>query len=160
MRQKSNQNPKIRKAEQIIVRVNPKIYPLDVIYSAAYVLLDDYYIILDGDPKKEVVVKLSPKNSSDLKDIEKKFHNELICYAFYKKQVEKNGEMRNLILQRALLTADFSGAHDNLVNRSKENIGEGFEDLDDEYINDPEGIAIPWEEKFGKKSKTVKKKKR
>lgn len=124
--------------EQIIIHINPKIYPLDVIYSAAYVFLDNFYIIIDGDPEKEVMVKIFPKNGSNPKDIEKKFNNELVNYAFYKKQVEKNADIRKAIIQRALVTAELSG----------EPVAE---DSDADYLEDPKGIAIPWEEKFGKK---------
>jgi len=127
------------------VHVNPKIYPLDVIYSAAYVFLDDFYIILDGDPEKRVIIKLFPKKTSnkDNEDIEKKFHNELVNYAFYKKQGEKNADIRKSIIQRALLTTEFSLEPEIVAPECN----------DYSYIEDPEGIAIPWEEKFGDKKK-------
>ena len=125
--------------------LNPKVYPLDVIYSAAYVFLDRAYILLCGDPKKRVVVDLKPKNNYDLKKLGREFNNELLNYAFYKKQSEKTKNIRESIIQRALLTNDPSLAEESL---------DTDDDLD--YLEDPEGIAIPWEEKYGKKSKKKK----
>ena len=132
---------------RVTIPINPKIYPLDVIYSAAYVFLDDFYIIIDGDPEKGVIVKIFPKDGSKTRDIEKRFNNELVNYAFYKKQVEKNSDIRKAIIQRALITTELSGES---VAPNKEPEIEEFEDSDADFIEDPEGIAIPWEEKFGK----------
>lgn len=127
---------------RIIVSINPKIYPLDVIYSAAYVFLDRTYIFIDGDPKEEVIIELKPKNDKEnLENLGGEFNNELLNYAAYKAQAEKNAPIRQMIIQRALLTNDPS-------LKIQEPSGES-------YIEDPEGIAIPWEEKYGKKNEKV-----
>lgn len=118
--------------EHITISVNPKIYPLDVIYSAAYVLMDKAYIILDGDPGKKVIAEIRPKGKYDLIKLGREFNDELINYAVYKAQSEKNKGLREAFIQRALLT--------NLLEVKEEN-----------YKEDPEGIAVPWEEKYGKK---------
>jgi hypothetical protein len=51
-----------QKKNQITFWLNTKTYPLEAIYSAAYVFLDRAYIYLDGDPKKEIQVSLKGKN--------------------------------------------------------------------------------------------------
>ena len=122
-----------KKNSSIILFVNPELYPLDVIYSAAYVFLDRAYILLDGDAKKEVLVQLKPKQECDLDKLGGEFSNELLNYAFYKTQSKKNEKIRNMIIERALLTNE----QDSLI--------EG------DYVEDPEGIAVPWEEKYGKR---------
>lgn len=134
---KSMSNMEINKKEgYALISINPKIYPLDVVYSAAYVLLDKAYIVIDGDPQEEIIVEIRAKEKKDsLEEIGHELNNELINYAVYKTQSEKNKEIRQAIIQRALLTNKF----------------ESSESVD--YIDDPEGIAIPWEEKYGKKSK-------
>lgn len=139
--------------KHVTITINPRLYPLDVIYSAAYVFLDNFYIIMDGDPETGVVVKIFPKDSSDTKDIEKRFNNELVNYAFYKRQVERNADIRKAIIQRALVTSELSGEHDNITPEGQGNETGELEGPDADYIEDPEGIAIPWEEKFGKKAK-------
>lgn len=122
-----------------LVSVNPKIYFLDVIYSAAYILLDRAHIILDGDPEEEIIAELRPKGKQDLKALAMAFNDELLNYSVYKTQSEKNKDIKQAIIQRALLT-------------------NGFEDTSE--IEDPEGIAVPWEDKYGKDNKNKQKKKR
>jgi His-Xaa-Ser system protein HxsD len=112
------------------VKINPKIFSMDIIYSAAYVFLDRAYVMLDGNPGELVIAELKPKNpADDLEIMGREFFNELINYSFYKQQVEKTGELRKMIVERALLSG--------LQEKS--------------YLDDPEGIAIPWEIKYGKK---------
>ena len=128
-----------------IISVNPMIYPLTIIYSAAYVFLDRAYILLDGNPKKEIVVKLKPKGGDDPEKLANEFFNELINYADYSRRAGQTKKIRETILQRALITNDPS-----IIDADEE-----FEDIldeseeDEDYLDDPEGIAIPWEEKYG-----------
>ena len=140
---------KINKEENnCIVYINPEIYPLDIIYSAAYVFIDKAYIVLDGDPKKEIKVILKPKTEYDLNKLGMEFNNELLNYVVYKEQSRKNKGIREAIMQRALVTNDLSiVGEDDLFN-------DKFDEKEiDDYLEDPEGIAIPWEEKYGKKVK-------
>jgi His-Xaa-Ser system protein HxsD len=129
-------------AGTIVLRLNPKVYPLDVVYSAAYVFLDRAYILLDGDPKKQILVKLTSKKQGDPKVLAGEFQNELINYADYFQRAAQTRKIREVLLQRAMLT------NDRLPLSSIEDIDEGFDD--------PQGIAIPWEEKYGKKKNTPK----
>lgn len=134
------------------IKVNPKIYPIDVVYCAGYVFLDNFYVIIDGDPEKEIIVKVFPKEGQGgNNDIEKEFNNELVNYAFYKKQVERNGDIRKSIMQRALLTSELSREVPIGSGKRAQESHEEFDEAEADYIDDPEGIAIPWEEKFGKK---------
>lgn len=87
--------------------VNTSIYPLDIIYSAAYILIDKAFIILDGDPKKEILVEIRKKEErQDLQDLVQAFNEELLNYAAYKVQSEKNKTLREIMLQRILLIND------------------------------------------------------
>ena len=126
-----------KKENNIVISINPKIYPLSVIYSAAYVFLDRAYILIDGDPEEEIIIKIMLKErGSDLEILGKDFNNELLNYSAYAVQSEKNAAIRHLILQRALFTND-SELEEQFKTESKE----------ESYIDDPEGIAVPWEEK-------------
>jgi len=119
-----------RKENYVIISVNPKIYSLPIVYSAAYVFLDKAYVILDGDPKEEILVKLRPKKGQDLETLGREFNNELLNYAFYAVQSERTKSIRNAIVQRALLTH-----------------AQSEESNQPEFIEDPENIAKPWKEK-------------
>jgi His-Xaa-Ser system protein HxsD len=126
---KKNSNVEIDKKEgRALVSINPKIYSLDVVYSAAYVLLDKAHIILDGDPEEEIIAEIIPKGENTLKELAENFNEELLNYSVYKTQTEKNKGIRQAIMQRALLTGGFD---------------------EEEETEDPEGIAVPWEEKYG-----------
>ena len=53
-----------------IISINPKLYPLSVIYSAAYWLLDKAHVIIDGDPETEILVEIRPRvKNVDLKEL-------------------------------------------------------------------------------------------
>lgn len=115
----------------ILISVNPKIYPLDVIYSAAYTFIDNCYILMDGDPKEEIIIEIRPKEKQDLKEIGRKFNNELINYGTYAMQSVKNASLREAILKRVLLTND------------QEQPCSSDEKTEIPW-SDPENIAEPW----------------
>lgn len=86
--------------------VNPKVYPLDVVYAASYVFIDKAYVILDGDPHNEILVELRLKGEGDLEKLGYEFYNELLNYAMYKTRSAQNQNVREAIIKRALLTAE------------------------------------------------------
>lgn len=124
-------------SDHVIVSVNPKIYNLDIIYSAAYVLMDKAYIVIDGDPEEEIIVEIRAKGKNNNEELGRDFNNELINYAVYKAQSAANQEIKETMVKRALMT----NAGSDIVD---------VEDDDSSYLDDPEGIAVPWEEKYGK----------
>ena len=90
----------------VILSVNPKIYPLDVIFSAAYIFTDKNYIILDGNPEEEILVEIKPKEkTNEMEKIAMEFNNELVNYGSYAVQSARNIHLRHIILQRVLQTA-------------------------------------------------------
>lgn len=102
----------------VTVSVNPKLYPLEVVYSAAYALLEKAYVHLDGDPAREIIVKLRPsiEGSIDLLHLAREFNNELINYTVYAIQSERNRAMREAVVQRAFFTSTGPGTHGEHVH--------------------------------------------
>lgn len=94
-----------------VVSVNPEVYSLPTVYSAAYVFLDRAYVVLDKD-KGKVTVYLKPKDKTEPEKLGMEFHNELLNYANYSSRVKENNEITKMIVQRALLSADTSLAQD------------------------------------------------
>ena len=133
------------KGKSVSIIVDSSIYPLDVVTSASYVFLDNAYIFIDGDPAKKLIVNMIPKKDHDPEKLGMEFNNELLNYAFYKKQSEKNAPVKEAIIQRALMTAE-------LTPEPSPEVPE-FEESNADFLDDPEGIAIPWEEKFGDSKK-------
>jgi len=114
--------------------VNLSAYPLEAIYQAAYALLDRVYVFLDTvEPNKIQVFLKGKKNSSQkqLEDVRGKFFDELLNFALRLEVAKRNKKIREAIIGQALFSA----------MGEKENIP----------LEDPLGIAVPWEEKYGKK---------
>lgn len=127
-------NLEINKEDRfVLVSINPKIYPLNVIYSAAYMFIDRAYVMIDGDPESKVIVELRPKKSlEDLNKLGGDFNNELLHYAVYETQSKESSMIRAVLMKRVLLT----------------NTGDQTEE---DWFENPEGITIPWEEDQGDK---------
>ncbi len=118
--------------KEATVLINTKLYPPEVIYSAAYVFLDKAFFLFDGDPKKQINVTIKPrKKGLDLKGLCMEFSNELINYSVYVIQAAKKQAIREAIIRRALAT-------NTLSDETSE------PDEPGEWLDDPEGIAKPW----------------
>ena len=89
-----------------MIDVDPRMYSLSTVYSAAYVFLDKAYVILDGDPNKKIMVCLKPKGDEDPMKLGLEFFNELLSYAKYSASVKENNEITKMVIQRALFSAD------------------------------------------------------
>ena len=126
---------------EIIISINPDLYSLEAVYGAAYVFLDSCYVFLDGDIKKEIKVYLKNKDSSSIKisKLKGEFLNELLSCSLRDKISKNNKKMREYIVAAALIG---SSEKEDLNNCSQ--VEEGWEE-------DPLSIAVPWEDKFGKK---------
>ncbi len=140
--------------DSVTVTVNPKVYPIETVYSAAYVFLDSLYILLDGDPETGISVKLTPKNKTGNDTMEKigmEFANELINYADYRERAKDSRKIREMLLQRALFTNDPASFTSKEADFDEEEFNTLMKELEKEEIEDPDDIAVPWEEKYGKK---------
>lgn len=147
-----------QKNNQIFFWLDSKIYPLEAIYSTSYVFLDRAYVYLDGEPAKEIIVSLKGKeklNKKQLERLEGEFHNELLNYLLRVEIAKRTNKIRNFIVGTALVSA----LPIDLLVQSSLTEKKVSEDLND-WRKDPLGIAIPWEEKYGKKKRKVKKKRK
>jgi len=122
------------KANAVMISINPKIYPLEVIYSAAYMFLDRAYAVIDGDPETEIIVQLKAKAKEDLEKMALEFHNELVNYAVYVVQAARTSEIRNAIVKKALAVAGDAEAADEDEQECECN----------DPVDDPLGISKPW----------------
>lgn len=144
-----------KKDNYVLISVNPKIYPVDVVLSSAYIFTDSCYVLVDGDPNEEIIVELRPKDKKeDIEKIGRDFNNELVNYANYAVQAIKNSRLREAILNRVLLTNSVQ-AGDEFNERAYDAPQQPSEPCEEddsaEDIDDPLEIAKPWEEKYGEK---------
>lgn len=127
------------------VLVNQRIYPLEAIYAAAYVYLDRCYVLLDKQGKDRISVRLKSRPECARKEFDEivgEFENELVNQALRLKIAKRTEKIREAIIHRALFSA------------MPESLDLSLDDEDDtDYLEDPLGIAVPWEDKFGKESK-------
>jgi len=141
--------PNINKSEnKIVISVNPKLYPLESVYGAAYVFLDRAYVFLDGDSKKEIYVHLKGKKKltdGDMENLADEFLNELLNYSLRYQISKDNRQIREYIVGAALIGA------------LGENIDKSMKSDEKDWKKDPLGIAVPWEEKYAKRDGTKKK---
>lgn len=156
MKNKINQTKFVKpKENQIVFWLNSKTYPLEAVYSAAYTFLDKVYVYLDGDPKKEIIVSLKGKkklNKKQIQALKGEFCNELLNYVLRVKIAKRNQKVKDFIVGTALVSAL---PQELSVQTAKP---ETLAEADQDWLKDPLGIAVPWEEKYGKKTKKKKKK--
>jgi len=140
----ASENIEIDKKENMVaVTVDPKIFPLDTIVSAAYVFIDDAYVVITGDPNQQVVVKLKGKQKCDLVELGRNFNNELVNYEFYAIQTARTMPIRTAIVQRAFFT-QASKAVDSEAEKAR------VPKKEPSYLDDPYNIAKPYKEKVKK----------
>jgi len=131
---------------RVIFYLSAKIYPLEAIYGAAYVFLDRAYLFLNNRSGEKITVFLKGKNKlsgKQLEDLKGGFLNELLNYAFRIKLSKDSRKLRELIVGQALISA-----YGNEDTVQENEIG---------YENDPLGIAMSWEDKYGVKPKKAEK---
>lgn len=134
------------KNNSLVLKVNTKIYSPEALYKTCYVFIDQAYLFLDGDPEREIIVVVKGKKKLKKLDLEKlagEFMNELLSNSLRMNLSKKTLKIREQIISQALFSAisGQDGAEDD-ADGGAENSSE----------NDPLGIAVPWEEKYGKKS--------
>jgi His-Xaa-Ser system protein HxsD len=144
-----NKNIEITKKEnELVISLNPKIYPLEAIYGTCYVFIDRAYLFLDGDLDKKVKVFLKGKKELNPEELEKltgEFKNELLNYSLRLSIAKNTKKIRETIVERALFSVLPHEKELKVIDRRPEQIDEKT------IEEDPLGIAVPWEEKYGKK---------
>ena len=123
------------------------LYPRDVLYAAAYVFLDRAYVLLDRDGSR-FLVHLRGKQALDeptLRAMGGEFENELLAQALRHRVVKANQRIIDGITALAIGGATGGGdsGGDDLALIDMEDPG------DDGFLDDPGGIAAPWEAKKG-----------
>ncbi len=128
------------KNKDIILKLKLKLYSKEAIYNTCYHFIDSYYIFLDSKKEGEVEINLKSKkqiNSKQTEKIKGDFMNELIFNSTRIAVAKNNKKLREFIVGRALFSA----------------VESKTETKEEDFIKDPLGIAIPWEEKYQKKAK-------
>jgi His-Xaa-Ser system protein HxsD len=135
--------------------VDLDIYPLDVVMAAGYVFIDRFYVLIDkaGDGKVKVSLSAKPIQPGEpAGKLAGEFLNELLGQALRREVGKKHEKVREILLARALFGAAPKmaepGGTENAADTTAREMDGATDDGD--YLDDPLGIAVPWEEKYGK----------
>lgn len=141
-----------------LLALDKGLYPVEVVYGAAYVLIDRAYVLLDRDESGRTLVRIErkpddregregrkgggPDVERELRELAGELSNELLSQALRRKITKQNQSILEAIVTQAMAGA--TGAA----------LG-GLSDADDDldFLDDPLGIAVPWEEKFSKEAR-------
>jgi His-Xaa-Ser system protein HxsD len=126
------------------VEVDEDLYPKDAVYGAAYVFLDRCYVHLERVGDKRIRVRLRPKRgvALDAASAAGELGNELLSQAWRRKLADENRAFIESVTTRAVAGAAGPPGLDELLAMD---IGEAS------AFEDPLGIAMSWEDKYGKK---------
>jgi His-Xaa-Ser system protein HxsD len=143
--------------------VDTRIYSMDAVLGTAYVFINRAYVFLDQPGASRIRVQLSGKSplaKDAVTALCGDFLNELLGQVLRERQSKRYGKLREALLARALFAAAPGLATEGTA--PAEPAGEpaqgaaepSLADLPAEsadYLDDPLGIATPWEDKYGKK---------
>jgi His-Xaa-Ser system protein HxsD len=124
------------------------LYPRDVLYAAAYVFLDRAYVLLDQDGAR-FLVHLRGKQPLDeavLRAMAGEFENELLAQALRHQVVRANQKIIEEITSLAINGAT-GGAPAGNGAADDPALIDMQDPADDGFLDDPLGIAAPWEAK-------------
>src|SRR5580698_9183092 len=131
----------------VTLKVDGAAYPLDALYGAAYVFIDRCYVLLDrpdgadGGWRVTLAWKKGEPTADQLRALAGEFANELLSCAWRSQIARESRAMIESVTAQALGGAMGPPSLDDLEKY----------DFSEETFEDPLGIAMSWEDKYGKK---------
>ena len=61
--------------DSMLVSINPKVYPIEVVYKAAAPFIRRCFVSIRGDPEEEIIVEFKPKEAENLELAGRYFNN-------------------------------------------------------------------------------------
>jgi len=142
--------------ERLVTSFDLRVYPLEVVMAGAYLFIDRCYLVLDQTDDHTITVTLTARAGADagtLPAIAGELQNELLSVALRQAVGQRHDKIRELVIARALFGAAPELAPSAGAALATE-VDAGLVDVsalpadDDDYMQDPLGIGVPWEEKF------------
>jgi His-Xaa-Ser system protein HxsD len=135
------------------ILVEQGLYPIASIMGAAYVFTHRCYVMLDRASDGRVKVSLTAKpetTPADFAATAGEFQNELLAQALRCQIAERHEKVREIIVARALFGAAPHLDAQSPLDDAQLGLDPRFVPAgDDDFLDDPLGIAVPWEEKYG-----------
>ncbi len=129
------------------------LYPTDSIMGTAYVFTDRCYVLLDRPSDGKIKVSLTAKGGTSpdaFSAISGEFENELLAQSLRRHVAERHEKVREIIVARALFGAAPELAPAAAPDSAQLGVDPQYVPSgEDDFLDDPLGIAVPWEEKYG-----------
>jgi len=143
-----------KKSGKITLKLRKGLYPLDAVFGAAYVMIDRAYVFLDKDDDGNILVfvhaKAEEKAVLDLEMLAGEFANEALGQVLRGRIMkEHKNRLETIVAQAVAGGVGIAGMESlDLDNLGLDDLEGEDDDLD--FLDDPLGIAVPWEEKYKK----------
>ncbi|NUO48804.1 MAG: hypothetical protein HOV80_08110 [Polyangiaceae bacterium] len=130
--------------QSVTIELDADLYPLDAVYQAAYTLLDRAWIFLEPTPSGVLARVRSKREGVSDAAAAGQLGNEALTQAYRLSLARDRRRVIEALATRAVAGAAGPPGLDELLEME---IGEAT------AFDDPLGIAMSWEEKYGKKEK-------
>jgi len=135
--------------------VDTEVYSREAILGAAYTFTDRCFVLLDAPDTHQLQVELKGRElleQSELELLAGEFGNELLNQTLRQEICKQNQPLIEAVVSRTIGSALGPSQAPAEIDLSEL---EALE-LDDEPFDDPLGIAVSWEDKYGKNKKSPK----
>jgi len=117
---------------EAILKINKNIYPKEVIIQATYVKLENFYFLIDEEEGYFVIsMKFKEKETNTNENLQRavyEFFDELIESQSYLDQLKRTSDLRQIILEKALLAQTLDSSILELGERETGDLGLGTGD--------------------------------
>lgn len=145
---------------RVVLSADTRAYPKDAVLSAAYAFVGRCYVLLDVGEADTLSVSLTGRTAlaeDGLRALGGEFGNELLAQTMRQRIVAQHAPLIGQIVGRAVAGARPRPAATPPPAVEPEPAFDLSElealELDDEPFDDPMGIAMSWEDKYGKERK-------
>jgi len=84
------------------VRINPELFSVEAVLTAAYTLTDKAYLVVDGDIDRELCVEVRPKGKEKPGELALELCNELVSAQVYLMESQKKSKITEAIIGEAM----------------------------------------------------------
>jgi len=90
--------------DELKLKINKNIYSKEIVIQTTYVMLENYYFLIDEEDKNWIVFIKSKEENKISEEVAMTFFDELLESASYLDQLKRTSEIRQTILEKALIS--------------------------------------------------------
>jgi len=145
------------------VRIKKDLFSKKAVIAASYILMEKSYVMFDDD-EKFYLIFLKPKENYELEKLAWEFYTKLVEQEALFTHQQETEKIREEIIDQALSNyvepeeVEMEEEAANQQEQIKEDVDKAMytfrvgdeRPVEELFVEDPLGIAKPWEEKYGK----------